>query len=253
MNTLKIKDVTVGEGAPKIIVPLVGTTDEQILQEAALVKDLKPDVVEWRVDIFEHVENLEAVKGMLEKLRAVFAEELILFTFRSHKEGGNKEISDEYYVELNQTAVLTKNIDLVDVELFNEEKNVHAILSIAKENGVFVIMSNHDFFKTPAKEEIVSRLRKMQEYGADIPKIAVMPTSVEDVITLIDATNTMKTQYADRPIITMSMGGKGVISRLAGEVFGSAFTFGAGKEASAPGQIPVAELRTVLEILHKSL
>lgn len=253
MSTLKIKNVIVGEGAPKIIVPLVGTTEEQILQEATLVKDLHPDVVEWRVDIYEHVENLEAVKEMIAKLRAVFAEELLLFTFRSHKEGGNKEISDEFYVELNQTAVLTKNIDLVDVELFNEEKNVHAILSAAKENGVFVIMSNHDFFKTPAKEEIVYRLRKMQEYGADIPKIAVMPTSVQDVITLIDATNTMKSQYADRPIITMSMGGTGVISRLAGEVFGSAFTFGAGKEASAPGQIPVAELRTVLEILHKSM
>ena len=93
----------------------------------------------------------------------------------------------------------------------------------------------------------------MQEYRADIPKIAVMPKSVADVITLLDATHTMKTQYADRPLITMSMGGKGVISRLAGEVFGSAFTFGAGKEASAPGQIQVADLRMVLEILHGSM
>lgn len=253
MSTLKIKNVTVGEGAPKIIVPLVGTTEEQIMQEAALVKELKPDVVEWRVDIYEKVEDLTAVKDMIAKLRAVYNEELLLFTFRSHKEGGNKEITDEFYVELNQAAISTEQIDLVDVELFNEEQNVKAILAMAKEKGVYVIMSNHDFFKTPAKEEIVSRLRKMQEYGADIPKIAVMPTSVEDVITLIDATNTMKSQYADRPIITMSMGGTGVISRLAGEVFGSAFTFGAGKEASAPGQIPVAELRTVLEILHKSM
>lgn len=253
MSTLKIKNITVGEGVPKIIVPLVGTTEEQILQEAALVKELQPDVVEWRVDIYEDVENLAAVKNMITKLRAVFAEELLLFTFRSHKEGGKKEISDAFYVELNQTAITTKNIDLVDVELFNEEGNVNAILSAAKENDVYVIMSNHDFFKTPSKEEIISRLRKMQEYGADIPKIAVMPTSVADVLTLIDATNTMKTQYADRPLITMSMGGTGVISRLAGEVFGSAFTFGAGKEASAPGQIPVSELRTVLEILHKSM
>lgn len=253
MSTLKIKNITVGEGVPKIIVPLVGTTEEQILQEAALVKELQPDVVEWRVDIYEDVENLAAVKNMIMKLRAVFAEELLLFTFRSHKEGGKKEISDAFYVELNQTAITTKNIDLVDVELFNEEGNVNAILSAAKENDVYVIMSNHDFFKTPSKEEIISRLRKMQEYGADIPKIAVMPTSVADVLTLIDATNTMKTQYADRPLITMSMGGTGVISRLAGEVFGSAFTFGAGKEASAPGQIPVSELRTVLEILHKSM
>ena len=54
--------------------------------------------------------------------------------------------------------------------------------------------------------------------------------------------NAMKIQYGTTPFITMSMGGTGVISRLAGEVFGSAFTFGAGKEAIAPGQIPVGEL-----------
>ena len=153
MSTLTIKGVTVGEGMPKIIVPLVGTTEQQILDEAVLVKELKPDVVEWRVDIYEKVEDLEAVKEMIAKLRDVFAEELFLFTFRSHKEGGNREISDDLYVQLNQTAIETKNIDLVDVELFNEEKNVETILSTAKENGVYVIMSNHDFHKTPAKDE----------------------------------------------------------------------------------------------------
>ena len=253
MSTLKIKNVVIGEGTPKIIVPLVGKTEEEILKEAALVKELAPDVVEWRVDIYEHVEDLEAVKEMISKLRAAFNQELLLFTFRCHKEGGNKAISDAFYVELNETAIRTKQIDLVDVELFNEKENVEKLVAAANENGVFVIMSNHDFFKTPAKEEIISRLCKMQEYGAHIPKIAVMPQNVGDVLTLLDATYTMKTEHADRPLITMSMAGTGVISRLAGEVFGSAFTFGAGKEASAPGQIPVAELRTVLDILHKSL
>jgi len=51
----------------------------------------------------------------------------------------------------------------------------------------------------------------------------------------------------------MSMAGTGVISRLAGEAFGSALTFGAATKASAPGQIPVNELKQVLDILHKSL
>ncbi len=62
----------------------------------------------------------------------------------------------------------------------------------------------------------------------------------------------MNEQYADRPIITMSMAGKGVISRLAGELFGSALTFGSAKRASAPGQVPVTELRKVLSLLHES-
>ncbi|MEH6942906.1 type I 3-dehydroquinate dehydratase [Bacillus sp. JJ722] len=253
MNTLTIKHVKIGEGTPKVIVPLVGKTEEAILQEAESVKALAADVVEWRVDCYENVGDIKAVSELLLKIRAVFVDELLLFTFRSHKEGGDKEISDMYYLELNKAAILTKNIDLVDVELFSEKAIVSELVATAKENGVYVIMSNHDFIKTPDKEEIISRLCKMQEYGADLPKIAVMPTSVSDVITLLDATNTMQTQYANRPIITMSMGGTGVISRLAGELFGSAMTFGAGKEASAPGQIPVDELRAVLGILHKSL
>ena len=113
-------------------------------------------------------------------------------------------------------------------------------------------MCNHDFDKTPDKEEIISRLKKMQTLNADICKIAVMPNSSQDVVVLLDATATMQTEFADRPIVTMSMGGLGVVSRLAGETFGSAMTFGAAKKASAPGQVPIAELRSVLDLLHKS-
>ena len=92
----------------------------------------------------------------------------------------------------------------------------------------------------------------MQELGADIPKIAVMPGSSADVLTLIAATQEMAAQYADRPIITMSMSGTGLISRLCGEVFGSACTFGAVGRTSAPGQIGVEELDTVLKLIHNN-
>lgn len=119
--------------------------------------------------------------------------------------------------------------------------------------GVKVVASNHDFHKTPAKSDIIYRLRKMQDMGADIPKIAVMPQNKRDVLTLLAATEEMVTDYADRPIITMSMAGTGVISRLCGEVFGSSMTFGAAKKASAPGQMGVADLSTVLDLLHKAM
>lgn len=89
--------------------------------------------------------------------------------------------------------------------------------------------------------------------GADIPKIAVMPQSAGDVLTLLSATEEMARCYADRPIITMSMSSQGVISRLCGEVFGSSMTFGAVGQVSAPGQIPVDQLCQALEILHNSL
>jgi 3-dehydroquinate dehydratase I len=252
-KTVTVKGITIGEGAPKICVPMVGTTLAQLVEEAEYLKTLDLDVVEWRVDFFDHVEDMVAVKTALNEIRAILPETPIVFTFRSAKEGGEKEVSTEYYFDLNKSIAETGKVDIVDVELFNEENSVKSLIHTAHENGVFVIISNHDFDETPEKEEIVSRLRKAQELGGDLPKIAVMPRSTADVLTLLDATNTMNENYADRPIITMSMAGKGVISRLSGEIFGSALTFGAAKKASAPGQVAVAELRQVLNLLHSNL
>ncbi len=138
-------------------------------------------------------------------MREAFKETPVLATFRSKKEGGELEVSTEYYVELNCAVAKSGYVDAVDVELYTGDSEVETIVTTAHENGVKVIMSNHDFFKTPSKEEIISRLCAMQEKGADIPKIAVMPQSKKDVLTLLSATNEMVEEHADRPIITMSM------------------------------------------------
>mgnify|MGYP003292501183 CR=1 FL=1 len=83
----------------------------------------------------------------------------------------------------------------------------------------------------------------------DIPKIAVMPQSEQDVITLLSATEEFNREYADRPFITISMSKMGLVSRLAGGGFGSAMTFGAVGEVSAPGQIEAKQLKNILELL----
>ncbi|MCB5755540.1 type I 3-dehydroquinate dehydratase [Mediterraneibacter faecis] len=253
MNTVKVRNIEIGAGIPKICVPIVGVTREEILAAAENIKSTKADVVEWRVDWYEDIFDFTKTEATMQALREVLGEMPILFTFRTSKEGGEKAIETEAYVELNQNAAKTGLVDLVDVEAFTGDDVVKAVVEIAHENGVKVIASNHDFHKTPAKEEIVSRLRKMQELGADIPKIAVMPQNKKDVLTLLAATEEMVSEYADRPIITMSMSGTGVISRLCGEVFGSALTFGAVGKVSAPGQMGIEDLTTVLGLLHKSL
>jgi 3-dehydroquinate dehydratase-1 len=252
-SILTVKNVAIGEGVPKICVPLVGVTVDELRQEAEALKLLAPDLAEWRVDFYEGVEDTAAVQEALTVIRSVIPELPLIFTFRSAREGGEKEISREAYVKLNMMAAASGLADIIDVELFNEEDDVTALVEAAHAHGVFVILSNHDFHATPPKAEIISRLRKAQALGGDLPKIAVMPQSPGDVLTLLEATHEMKTEYADRPIITMSMAGAGVISRLAGEVFGSAVTFGAARKPSAPGQIAVAELRDTLNLLHRSL
>ena len=250
MNTIKVRDIEIGAGAPKIIVPIVGVTKEDILNEAKTFDSIPVDVVEWRVDWFEHVFEFDKVEDVLKELRTVLGNIPLLLTFRTKKEGGEKAIDTKDYKELNLRAAKPGYVDFIDVEIFTGDDVVREIIDGAHAAGVRVIASNHDFFKTPAKSDIIYRLRKMQDMGADIPKIAVMPQSKRDVLTLLCATEEMVTDYADRPIITMSMAGTGVISRLCSEVFGSSMTFGAAKKASAPGQMGVNDLNTVLDLLH---
>jgi 3-dehydroquinate dehydratase-1 len=251
-KTVNVRELIIGEGIPKICVPIVGRTKEELIEEIELLRDINLDIVEWRVDYYEDVENIEKVKELLVSLRKLLLDTPLLFTFRSAKEGGEKEVTTSYYAELNKEIAATGLVDLIDVELFTGDEIVKDIVDYSHTVRVKVVISNHDFFKTPAQEEIVARLRKMQELGADLPKIAVMPKNKKDVLTLLSATNEIYENYAEGPIITMSMAGTGVISRLSGEVFGSALTFGAAKKASAPGQIAVEDLRTILNILHNN-
>lgn len=253
MNTVKIRNIEIGSGLPKICAPIVGTTKDDIMAEAENIGRLPVDIAEWRVDWFEHAFNFSKVKDTLEDLRAVLGDTPLLMTFRTSKEGGEKSIEGDDYAIFNIKVAETGYVDLIDVEAFTGDDIVKKIISGAHNAGVNVIASNHDFDKTPDKDDIISRLRKMQDLGADILKIAVMPTNKKDVLTLLAATEEMYSDYADRPIITMSMAGTGVISRLCGEVFGSSLTFGAAGKASAPGQMGVNDLSTVLALLHNAL
>lgn len=248
---LKIKDIEIGEGIPKVIIPLMGTTDQELLEELEEIKDLKPDIIEWRADAYSKVEDLAAIKNLLEKMSTQLFNIPLIFTFRTHKEGGMKEIAGDNYLKLLKTVIQTKRADLVDIELSSGETIVKEVVALAEENGVYMIISNHDFQQTPTKDEIIRRLETMQLLGGHISKIAVMPKNVQDILTLLDATITMKNKDRDYPLITMAMGPLGLISRLSGELFGSACTFGAGRTASAPGQIPANDLRNVLNIFHK--
>jgi len=252
MNPVIVKNVKIGEGIPKICVPIVGTTKDEIIDEAKKILALSADLVEWRADWYEDVFDLEQVKEVLEELGKILKEKPLLFTFRTAREGGERAIDHITYIGLNKVAVESGKVDLVDVELFSGEAVVENLIDIAHRNHVKVIASNHDFAKTPSKEEMISRLQKMQEMGADVLKIAVIPKTAKDVITLLSATQEMSTNYAKQPIVTMSMSGQGVISRISGEIFGSAITFGTAGKASAPGQMAVQDLSGILGILHKA-
>lgn len=253
MNPVIVRNVKIGEGIPKICVPIVGQTKEEIINEAKGLDEVPKSLVEWRADWYEDVFTFEKVFEILEELRTILKDVPLLFTFRTAKEGGEQSISKKEYLELNRIAIMSGYVDLVDIEVFSMEKIVDEVIAYAHKNHVKVIASNHDFEKTPDKEEIILRLRKMQDVGADILKIAVMPQTEKDVLTLLGATEEMVAKYAVQPVVALSMSGLGLVSRLSGEIFGSAITFGTSNKASAPGQISAKELQNILNIFHDSL
>lgn len=246
------KGVKIGEGSPKICVPIVGKTIEEILEETRFLKTIDFDIAEWRADFYDDIECVDRAKLVLEAVRYILMDEPIIFTFRNVREGGERQISAKFYFELNMSIIQTKIASIVDIELSNNETEIKTLVDAAHKNNVAVIISSHDFEGTPPKEEIISRLQRAAELGGDILKIAVMPTCAKDIITLLDATRIMNEKYKDRPIATISMGRQGIISRLAGGLFGSDLTFAFARSISAPGQISSEELRKIMSLLYEN-
>ena len=247
---VKIGNVTLDNGMPKICVPIVGHSVDELVQECRYLQDKIYDVVELRIDFLKDVTSLEAVGEALDAVRRELPNGAILFTFRTKEEGGEKAVPETYYFDLINYAIVSGKVDAVDVEYFRSRESIEKTLAAAKAHNVTVIMSNHDFDKTPSFDDITGRLTGMKKLGADVAKLACMPTSAKDVLTLLSATEAVKAQYPDEPIITMSMGKLGAISRISGEIFGSALTFGSAKKASAPGQLEVTTLQQILRALH---
>ena len=251
MKKISVRDVVLGDGVPKIIVPLMGASVEDIRLMAKHYRTLPDfDIVEFRADHLNDALNVALQIEVVQVLREVFQDKPILYTFRTAAEGGEVAITAEQYWMLNQEVINTGLVDLVDFELFldHELKLKHAI-NQAHLKAVKVIVSNHDFSATPQPTEIVQRLCKMQALGADVVKIAVMPQAPQDVLNLLQASLDMYTQHATCPMICLSMGKLGVMSRLAGSAFGSCASFGAIEQTSAPGQVNATILRQVVQLV----
>lgn len=246
MKICQVRQLTIGEGKPKICVPVVETTTEKIIQQIQELQNC--DLIELRIDFYENIHDLKQVHELLLQVRQQTNLPLLL-TYRSLKEGGHIQLSDQEYLSLVQTACQSGCIDIVDIELESGNMLVYQLVEIAHQNHVKVLMSYHDFEKTPTVLEMKERLEKMEVMGADICKIAVMPFSYKDVIQLLNTTMEMS-QRLTRPLVTMSMGKIGKITRIVGELVGSSITFASVGQSSAPGQLTLEDMQTLLEVIH---
>lgn len=249
MSELTIKNRTIGTGKPLICVPVMEQTREEIIREMTYLTQSRADIIEWRVDAFENFLDYNAVREILEMVKPLFERKLLLYTFRTKKQGGEVEIEGEKLNDLHDLAAESGCVDLIDLEFFAEEHTTRKIRKLQAQ-GVHIVASHHDFEETPSPEVMQMLLEKMCVGGADIVKLAVMPRNKKDVLNLLEVTGRFKEENTDTPIITMSMGKLGSISRLCGEIFGSCVTFGTHKRASAPGQFEMKQLAEVLQMIH---
>ncbi|MGX7143500.1 type I 3-dehydroquinate dehydratase [Enterococcus saccharolyticus] len=245
---LQVRNVEIGAGRPKICVPLVGSTKKEIIEQCMKADDSAADIIEWRVDYFSEVATLEKVYDVLEVLREM-TDKVLLFTFRTKEEGGERAISLTNYQELYTNIARLGQVDLMDVELSIAQFLGREFIRDLKNAAVKVVMSSHDFDKTPADGELVYRVNVMNQFGADIGKLAVMPHNLQDVLRIMGIPQKVQV-FNQLPLAVMSMGDLGKVTRVSGEIIDSVFTFGSLGQASAPGQIPVEQLDIILDALH---
>ncbi|MCR5543630.1 MAG: type I 3-dehydroquinate dehydratase [Eubacterium sp.] len=262
MNELTVGGFTFGDGTPRICVPLIGRTEEEILKHADLIRkeidrldgvysdtpELKVAVIEWRADYFDNLADLENLQMLLNNLRMIFSDRLLLFTFRSEEQGGElrHDRVGSNLEPIMKTVITSGAIDLLDVEVTYGNYKIVRATTRAHEAGIKVVMSYHDFNKTPHDSELEDKLRDMEILGGDILKIAVMPKNEFDVRRVMELNRRMVDE-SFKPIVLISMGDIGMASRFKCRETGACLTFGMMGEESATGQIEASDLMALLK------
>lgn len=234
---------------PLICVPLTGATQTELEEQLEKILPQAPDMLEWRADFFKDLANQQAVIKMIHYMKGK-TDIPLLFTIRSENEGGEKvTLSESAKVELIHAVSERTAVDIIDYEVSNDSKFVQQLRDVSRKNGQQLILSYHNFVKTPDNNQLVALAKQMAAYDADVAKLAVMPSGRKDVYRLLEVTREIDDSLTI-PVVTMAMGEVGALSRVIGWAYGSALTFGVGVASSAPGQIAVSELRQAIQAVQ---
>jgi 3-dehydroquinate dehydratase-1 len=241
-----------GGRLPAVCAPLVARTRAALVAEAAAVAALQPDLLEWRIDFFAGIADTAEALAAAADLRAAAAGIPILLTRRAQREGGQPiALSEPQVLALYEALAASGRVDALDYEMGHDPGHVAQARALARRHGLPLVLSFHDFQATPPDAQLDARFARAQELGADVAKVAVMPQSMADVHRLLGATLRASGSLAI-PVVSMAMGGLGAVTRLCGGVFGSALTFAVGSAPSAPGQVPIADVRAAVAVLQRA-
>ncbi|MGL4483637.1 MAG: type I 3-dehydroquinate dehydratase [Anaerovoracaceae bacterium] len=251
----------IGNSKTIITLPLISKNKEELLSAAKKAKDLECDLLEWRADYFTENENKDK-EFYINEIKENSNKE-VLFTMRTEFHGGKAKIGRDVYYSILDCVIEHSSTDYIDIEFdFNLENQIEEdklkkkfksnikLIEKAKHKGIKVVGSYHNFELTPTVEKMVQILSIIQNLGVEIPKIAVMPESKEDVLKLLEAARIMRENYAKTPFVAISMGELGLESRVMGGEYGTAISFARpinATEKEFPGNIDLEKLIELIE------
>jgi len=262
MVKLKVKEIILEKGRPKVVVPITAETPADIIAACEEVKEFPCDLVEWRADYYLSViDGLDAwleeknayvdIVKILDDMDYILGGKPIIFTIRSDNQGGRLQVTRAQLESIYSIVAEAKLADFVDIELYDKHGILHEDwleeqLAEIHRFGGKVILSHHDFEMMPPAEAIQETIEIMHELGADVCKFAAMALSEEDVQCLLQAAEHLE-QREIGPLVMIAMGEHGTKTRVTGGEYGSVMTFAAFGEASAPGQVDIHTMKKLLD------
>lgn len=198
------------------------------------------DVIEWRADFLDKNEILTVAPAVFEK----FAGREILFTLRTRGEGGQIDLTSEEYLAIIQDIQSIYHPDYIDFEFYSHREVFEQMLEFSN-----LVLSYHNFQETP--ENMMEILSELTSLSPKLVKVSVMAHNEQEVLDLMNYTRGFKTLNPEQDYVTISMGKIGKISRLTADLTGSSWSFASVGEESAPGQIPLENMRRIRELLNE--
>lgn len=250
MRAVCWRGVTLGEGMPKIAVPVMGRDAGAVRRSARRAALARADIVELRLDSFAALPDLAQAREACEAAREGMGEAIpLLLTLRTVRDGGAGSADAAAYEALLCAAAEARLCDALDCELSAGETVFRRVAGAAHGAGISLVGSSHAFTPMEDVRPVGEWIRRQRAWGADVCKAAVMP---RDALQTLDIAREMLSaaQTVDAPVIAICMGPHGAFTRVCAEALGSCLTFAAAGEASAPGQLDAVALRPMLEALH---
>lgn len=213
----------------KITIPIFQAKKEDVIKVAEDCIEKGADVLEFRIDALDNP-NFKDIQEIIEEINFP-----MIATNRISSEGGSFKGTEEERIDiLLKCAPL---VDYVDIELQSDDKYIKQI----HDTGVTTIVSYHDFHKTPEINEIMYIVEKEHKLG-DIAKVAFMPNDLDDTLKILAILSHCENTIA------ISMSDLGSYTRVMASKFDSPITFAAGTDVTAPGQIDIETMKSLLNM-----